>query len=67
MIEIIVNDQSQQVPSGMTVAELLPRLGISSPAIAVEVNHQLCPRDQLQHRTLEQGDCLEIVTLVGGG
>ena len=67
LIHITVNDQPHQVSPGTTVAGLLPQLGINTPAIAVEINHQLCPRDQLSTKTLNEGDRLEVVTLVGGG
>ena len=67
LIQITVNDQPHQVQPGTTVAGLLPQLGINTPAIAVEINQQLCPRDQMSARTLCDGDRLEVVTLVGGG
>ena len=67
MIEIIVNEQARNVDPGTTLAQLLLQLEILSPAIAVEVNQQLRPRDQFDSTVLEAGDVLEIVTLVGGG
>lgn len=66
-IEIQVNDQPQQVPSGTTIAGLLDHLGLSSPAIAVELNLKVKPRDEFPTCVLQEGDTLEIVTLVGGG
>ena len=67
MIEITINEQPRNVEPGITLAQLLTELQIVSPAIAVEVNQQLRPRDQFENTILEAGDILEIVTLVGGG
>ena len=67
MIEITINEQPRSVAQGITLAQLLVQLEILSPAIAVEVNQSLRPRDQFDCTVLEAGDVLEIVTLVGGG
>ena len=67
MIEITINEQPRSVELGITLAQLLIELKIVSPAIAVEVNQQLRPRNQFESTNLEAGDVVEIVTLVGGG
>lgn len=67
MIEITINEQPRSIAAGTTLAQLLVELGIQSPAIAVEVNQQLRPKNQFDSTTLEAGDIVEIVTLVGGG
>ena len=67
MIEITINEQPRSVAQGITLAQLLVQLEILSPAIAVEVNQSLRPRDQFDSTVLEAGEVLEIVTLVGGG
>lgn len=67
MIEITINEQLRKVEPEITLAQLLSELKIVSPAIAVEVNQQLRPRDQFESTILKAGDVLEIVTLVGGG
>ena len=66
-MEIVVNDQKQQVPDGITVAELLDRLKLSKSLVAVEVNLQVVPHQKYHEYRLKPGDRLEIVTLVGGG
>ena len=65
-IQIYVNDGPRQIADGTTIADLLEQLGMVSPAIAVELNLTVQPRDEFD-RILEEGDRLEIVTLVGGG
>ena len=67
MIEITINERPRSVVRGITLAQLLVELEIQSPAIAVEINQQLRPRNQFDNTTLEAGDVVEIVTLVGGG
>jgi len=67
VIEITINEQPRKVEPEISLAQLLIELKIVSPAIAVEVNQQLRPRDQFESTILKAGDVLEIVTLVGGG
>jgi len=67
MIQLIVNGEPQEVPSGTTIAVLLARLQMQPRLVAVERNRDLVPRAQHAACTLEAGDRVEIVTLVGGG
>lgn len=66
-MEVLVNGQSQEVAEGTTVAQLLAERGMLASHVAVEVNLQLVPRDTHAQRVLQEGDRLEVVTLVGGG
>lgn len=67
VIEIVVNGESRQVASAMSISSLLEHLDLDSRAIAVEINSQLQPRDTHQRIEVKAGDVLEIVSLVGGG
>lgn len=67
MIDLIVNGEPHEVPPGTTVAALLARLQMQPRLVAVERNRDLVPRRQHAACTLEPGDRIEIVTLVGGG
>jgi sulfur carrier protein len=66
-IEVTVNGETVAVHAGASVAELLARLNLGSQAVAVEVNLDLVPRAKHAATRLAAGDCVEIVTLVGGG
>jgi sulfur carrier protein len=66
-MQILVNDQSREVPDACTVAALLEQLGLSGKPVAVEVNLQLVPRGQHAEHVLTANDRVEVVTLVGGG
>lgn len=67
LVEIIVNGQPHQIEAGTTVAALLERLNLEPRHVAVEVNLDLVPRVRHAETSLDDGDCLEVVTLVGGG
>lgn len=64
---ITVNGDAVAVGEGETVAALLVRLGKSPKYLAVERNGELVPRARHGEVVLASGDCVEIVTLVGGG
>lgn len=66
-MKVIVNGEPREVPSALSVAELLRQLEVSPRGVAVEVNLQIIPRSQHEEYHLNEGDRLEIVTLVGGG
>lgn len=67
MVSITLNGESRQVGESLTIAELLQHCGIDRSKIAVEVNRELVPRSVHEQQRLANGDCVEIVTLVGGG
>ncbi|MGY8747267.1 MAG: sulfur carrier protein ThiS [Pirellulales bacterium] len=67
MIEVTINGKKQACEEGLTIANLLDSLGMASRAIAVEINQQIQPRDTHCLVEVNDGDILEIVTLVGGG
>jgi sulfur carrier protein len=66
-VKVIVNGEPREVAPTLTVAELLRQLEVSPRGVAVEVNLQVIPRSQHEQYRLNEGDRLEIVTLVGGG
>jgi sulfur carrier protein len=66
-IVIQFNGQPREVPRGATVAALLEQLGLRPAYVGVEINQELAPRSQHAQRVLEQGDRVEVVSLVGGG
>ena len=64
---LVVNGNPTKVPAGSTIRDLLDRLGIRHPAVAVELNAEIQPRERHAAVRLQDGDRLEIVSLVGGG
>lgn len=67
MSKITVNAEPRSFPDPITVAELIRALGKDPSKLAVEVNRDVVPRAEHSARTLQDGDAVEIVTLVGGG
>jgi thiazole synthase len=66
-VTITLNGQPRDVPEPLTVAELLALLQVKPEHVAVERNRDLVPRARHAQQTLQPGDELEVVTLVGGG
>jgi thiamine biosynthesis protein ThiS len=66
-VQIFINGESRAVDAESTVADLLSELGMQPKYVAVERNLELVPRATHADCVLEDGDQLEIVTLVGGG
>lgn len=66
-MHIEVNGHPREFPSKLNVAELLRELDIQVRHVAVERNCEIVPRARHADTWLEEGDKLEVVTLVGGG
>jgi len=67
MPTITVNAEPKTLPDPITVAGLLAHLGKDAKKLAVEVNRSVIPRGEHANCRLQEGDAVEIVTLVGGG
>lgn len=66
-MNLSINGEPREVPTGTTVAGLLTLLEIHVPHVAVERNLEVVPRALHGETELADGDQLEVVTLVGGG
>lgn len=66
-LSLLVNGEPAQVGDGATVADLVQQLGLSPERVAIEVNQTLVRRAHYRDARLNDGDRVEIVTLVGGG
>lgn len=66
-MHVFFNGESYSCDMPLTVADLLARHQIATERVAVEVNLELVPREQHAQFTLQDGDRVEVVTLVGGG
>jgi len=67
VIRLFVNGEEHRAETGLTLAQLLTRLELPAARLAVERNRRIVPRERYDDEHLEDGDRLEIVTLVGGG
>ena len=66
-VQIRVNGESMRLPAGASVADLLERLRVSTPRVAVERNREILPKADYRGTPLAEGDVYEVVELVGGG
>lgn len=64
---IVLNGEHRRVDPGITVSGLLSSLGLRADHVAVECNKTLVPRAAHNGKALQDGDEVEVVTLVGGG
>ncbi|MDQ6790476.1 MAG: sulfur carrier protein ThiS [Candidatus Dormibacteraeota bacterium] len=67
MISLRVNGKPIELESPTPLLEYVAMLGVDPRAIAVEVNGQILERDGYEGCTLQDGDTVEIVRMVGGG
>lgn len=67
-MRLTLNGESHELPGdASTVEDLIKHLGLAKSAVAVEVNRSIVPKGQHAQAPLNDGDEVEIVTLVGGG
>lgn len=67
VLRVIVNGEPLEAPNGANIASLLVSLKLHEQRVAVELNERVVPRGEHVETPLNEGDKLEIVTLVGGG
>jgi thiazole synthase len=67
MIQITLNGEPFPLPNPMTVRDLLVFRNLDPRRVAVEVNFNVVRKDEQPHQMLQEGDAVEVVTLVGGG
>jgi len=66
-LTVTLNGESKTFTDVRTIADLLARLELNPKFLAVEQNRELIPRTIHAETNVNEGDEIEIVTLVGGG
>ncbi|MVW74319.1 sulfur carrier protein ThiS [Pseudomonas xionganensis] len=66
-MQIQLNGEPFEVPTGETVAGLIERLDLAGRRVAVELNLDIVPRSQHATTALAEGDRVEVVHAIGGG
>lgn len=67
MIEVVVNGESREIDAGLSVTQLLERLGLQPQLVVVEHNREILDRASYPATAVLAGDNLELVHFVGGG
>lgn len=66
-MEIIINGENCEVPTLLSLQELLRFLELKEDRVAVELNREIVRRDRWADTQLHERDRLEIVHFIGGG
>jgi sulfur carrier protein len=67
MIEIVVNGEKRQVPTGTTVKTLLTLFEVPPERVAVELDRSIIKKSFWESTEVLEGAKVEIVHFVGGG
>ena len=67
MIKVTVNGEPVETEAEMTIKRLLESVDVPPNYLAVEVNQEVVPREEHETQLVNDGDEIEVVTLVGGG
>jgi thiamine biosynthesis protein ThiS len=66
-VRIVLNGRESEVEPGATVGRLVDSVTLDRSRVAVERNKEIVPRATWDATPVEEGDRIEVVTLVGGG
>jgi sulfur carrier protein len=66
-INLEVNGDRHTCTNSLNVPNFLTSIGLNPRLVAVEYNGEILHRQLWQDTLLQEGDRLEIVTIVGGG
>jgi thiamine biosynthesis protein ThiS len=64
---ITVNKQEHEWHDGMTIQSLLEEKNFTFPRIVVKVNGKLIKKQQYSSYTIEDGDRIDAIHMIGGG
>ncbi|MEH2070872.1 MAG: sulfur carrier protein ThiS [Nostoc sp.] len=66
-ITVQINGETRSCSSQTPLPDLLQKLGFNPRLVAVEYNGEILHRQFWEQTTVQPGDRLEVVTIVGGG
>ena len=66
-IKVQVNGETHQCVEHITLPQLLEQLNLNPRLVVVEHNGEIVHKQYWQQTKINQGDRLEVVTIVGGG
>jgi thiamine biosynthesis protein ThiS len=66
-ITLTINGRERQVQAEISLPGLLTELGVDRRLVAVAHNGEVIPRATYDDITLQNGDRVEVVRMVGGG
>lgn len=66
-ITLQVNGEPRTCPPQINLPHLLEKLGFNPRLVAVEYNGEILHRQFWEQTQVQEGDKIEVVTIVGGG
>lgn len=66
-MNVTVNGDARELTLGTTVLELIQEFNLKPEVVAAQVNDTILNRDDFTIKTLEDGDVVELIRIVGGG
>jgi sulfur carrier protein len=66
-ITLQVNGEAKTCPAQILLPDFLTALGMNPKLVAVEYNGEILHRQFWAETQMQEGDRLEVVTIVGGG
>lgn len=67
VMKIVVNGEEKEFESGITLAQIIEKLGIAEKVMAAAVNMEVVKKDQWKSYRPKEGDKIELLHFVGGG
>lgn len=67
MITATINGSRRAIAAGTTIAQFVEELPQSQRFVAVARNGDVVPRERWGEVSVEEGDVIEVVRMVGGG
>ncbi len=64
---LLLNGEPRDCPPGLTLLQAVCHFGYEPRLVVVECNGTILPRRIWAEQALQEGDVLEVVTIVGGG
>ncbi len=67
-MNVTINGQIEQIPSGLTIVGLLAHKSVEMPdMVSVELNGEILDRPAFDTTLVSEGDSLEFLYFMGGG
>ena len=66
-MKIKLNGQNKEFSTSPKLQEIITRFCKNSQMVIAEVNGAIVDRPQWGQKNIEDGDCIELVSFVGGG
>ena len=67
MMKIIINGQLKEISEVHNLQQIITQLNKKCSGVVAEVNGNIVKSTQWPKTTINEGDTIELVTLVGGG